>query len=166
MRIVFGVLAGLAGGIVLATWLTVMIVTGPAATMVTLMQLLGAALGHDGLLVGWIAALGAGAVLGGLFALVLGRAAWNPEILAVAALLFGLALWLAEGLVALPLLFQVAPVIGVADPRVWPLIPPMVVPNLLFSSVLAVVLLVFRPRPARATGAGAADLGERRPRAA
>lgn len=157
--VVSGMVAGVAGGIVFSTLLTVMMVTGRGAAMVTLMQLLAGALGSGRLLAGWIAVLGAGAALGGVFASLVGRRHMQKAgTVAGAALFLGLGLWFAEGLVGIPLLFGLPPVVGLADPLVWPMVPAMLVSNLLFTSVLAAVFLGLRPRTARARGVEARDL--------
>lgn len=154
-----GMIAGLAGGLVFSILLTVLVLTGPRAATVTLMQLLSGAIGSDGLLAGWIATLGAGAALGSLFAALVGRRhRRDAGRVASAALFLGLCLWLAEGLVGIPLLFGLPLVAGMADPLVFPILPPMLVSTLLFTSVLAAVFVGLRPRPARERGADARDL--------
>lgn len=157
--LVCGMVAGLAGAIVFSTLLTVMVLVGPRAAIVTLMQLLSGAVGSEGLLAGWIATLGTGAALGGFFAALVGRRHMrNAGTVASTALFLGVSLWLAEGLVAIPLLFGLPPIAGLADPLVLPILPPMLVANLLFTSVLAAVFLWLPPRTVPARRAEARDL--------
>lgn len=136
-----GILAGLAGGIVLGILLTVVMPSTPGLPMVVLMRLLLAAIGSEQWLTGWIIVLGASAVIGVIFAGVLRVRGRDPATVVSTALFIGLGSWLAEQVLVVPLLFDASAVTTLTEPVFWPLVPFVLVANLLFSSVLAAAFL-------------------------
>jgi hypothetical protein len=140
-----GIVAGLAGGILLGLALTVVVPTHPGLPVVSLMELLDRGLGARRALVGWVAVLAASGVLGAVYGALL-RNRRTPERASVVALFFALVLGMLEALVAVPLLVGAAPVLGLANPALWPLAVLAVGINLLSASVMAATFLALRPR--------------------
>ena len=84
-----GIVAGLAGGILLGLALTVVVPTHPGLPVASLMELLARRIGASAL-VGWLVVLASSAVLGGVYGLLL-RNRRTPERAAVVALFYALA---------------------------------------------------------------------------
>jgi hypothetical protein len=145
-----GIVAGLAGGIVLGTMLTFMTQDATAQGFVTLMGLVARDVGSTRLAVGWLVELGVCAALGALFGALCGRRPPDAGAVASRALFFGLVLWGVSSLVGVPMLYGLPPVRGVVRSEVFPWIPALLAGWLLFVSVLAAsfVWLGQRRRPA------------------
>lgn len=136
-RLVSGAVAGLAGGIVFATLATLMadVVTGIGT--VTLIGLIKHAVGAGTLLSAWLIVLGVGILLGVLFGVLVGRPGRDGGTVAACGLLCGLALSLLVGLVAVPLMLGLTP----ADRATWAWLPATLMSCLLFTSVLAIIVV-------------------------
>jgi hypothetical protein len=151
-----GMLAGLAGGVVLGILLTVVMPTSSGLPMEPLMQLLVAAVGAPGALVGWGIVIGTSMVVGIVFALLVR----GPNVATVAstALALGVGLWLADALIGVPLLLGTSPLAAFTDPVLWPVTPFMLGASLVFTSVVAAVFLGLASRRAGARASAARDL--------
>ena len=146
-----GIVAGLAGGVLLGLVLTVVVPTNPGLPAASLMELLDRRVGVSRMLVGWLVVLAASGVLGALFGAML-RNRRTPERAAVVALVYAFVLWVVDGLVGVPLLFGAAPLTGLANPALWPLVVMAFGITLLFTSVMAATFLALRPPELRRDG--------------
>ena len=140
MRVLLsGLIAGLAGALVLATLFTVATPTSPGLPMRSLMHLLAGATGSGRLVVGWAITVAVG-VLFGLAAAFAARRARTAALVPGMALVLGGALWLVMVLVAVPVLFDVSPVAVATTPVLWPVALFLGVACLLFGSAVGAVL--------------------------
>lgn len=139
--LVSGLVAGLAGGVVLATLLTVVTPTTPGLPMRSLMRLLAGAAGSESLMIGWIIILVLGAFVGVMFAAIAGDRRRPGATMMGPALIIGAVVWLAALFVGVPLLFDVSPAAVAASANFWPLGMFLCVASLLFISAVAAVFV-------------------------
>lgn len=147
--LVSGLVAGLAGGVVLATLLTVVVPTTPGLPMRSLMRLLAGAAGSDSAMIGWIITLVLGALVGLVLAAIAGYRGRSGTTVMGPALIIGAVVWLAALFVGVPLLFAVSPVAVPITPEFWPLAMFLCVASLLFISAVAAVFVGMASRPRR-----------------
>jgi hypothetical protein len=138
-----GILAGLAAGIPIGLLLSAIVPSDVGLPDHSLMELLAGAMSAKGVAPGWIATLGASALLGAIFSGFVRRAGDAGRVSSV-ALFFGLSVWAIVAAFGVPLLIGARPVVGLANIRVWPLVVGALMLHLLFSSVLAVAFLWLR----------------------
>lgn len=143
-RLVSGAVAGLAGGVVFATLATVMTDVVVGTGSVTLIGLIGQAVGAGTLLSAWVIVLGIGALLGAIFGLLVGGPGRDGSTVAACALLCGFVLGVVVGLVAVPLMLGLTP----ADRAIWAWLPATLVSCLLFTSVVAIIVIWLQGGPA------------------
>ena len=143
-----GIVAGLAGGVLLGLVLTVVVLTHPELPVASLMELLDRRVGASRALVGWIVVLAASGVLGALYGALL-RNRRTPESASIMALVYAVVLGILEGLIVVPLLVGAAPLVGLANPALWPIAVLAFGINLLFASIMAGTFLALRPHEPR-----------------
>lgn len=132
-RLASGVVAGLAGGVVFGILATLMTDVVAGHGLVSLMRLIGQAVGSGSLLTAWMIVLAIGVLLGALFGILAGRPGRDTGAVASYGLLYGLALGLLVGFVAVPLMLGRSP----SSREIWPWLPATLVACLLFASALA-----------------------------
>jgi drug/metabolite transporter (DMT)-like permease len=125
--------------------------------MMPVMALLASRLGLDGMAAGWAIVLGLSAVVGMALAAGLGRRMRDAGTVSSVAFFVGLGLWLVEAAMV-PLLFGEPPSAIVTNPSMWPAAMMLLVATLLFTSIVAGVLLAFRGRPRATTTVETEDL--------
>jgi hypothetical protein len=142
--LISGILAGLAAGVALATLMTAVMPASPGLPMVVLMRLVLDAIGSEQWLTGWITVVGAGVVIGALFAGLLGMLGRDSATVAGTAVFLGFGLSAVGQLVVVPLLFDASPIATLTDRTFWPIIPFVLLASVLFTSVMAAAFLGIR----------------------
>src|SRR5262245_12497282 len=105
-RIAAGAVAGLTGGIIAASLLSVMAVTAPQGNIMRVITLVAHTVRSDSFLVGWLVQLAAGVVLGALFGVlsaVIAGAAHDPGSTVGWAEIYAIGWWVLGWLLVMPL---------------------------------------------------------------
>ncbi len=103
-----GIVAGLAGGVILALSMALMQTPRPSGDQPSLLFRVERLVGSDSTALGWFIVIAGGAVLGGVLALVLGARAANHTAGVIGGLLLALTLWVVV-MVAVPVVSKARP---------------------------------------------------------
>lgn len=99
-----GAVAGLAGGVVVGIMMQMMTVPIPNETLMSVMATVAKMVGSNSLFIGWLYHLFNSAVIGAIFALLLGNRATNYSAGFQLGAIYGIAWWVLGGLILMPLL--------------------------------------------------------------
>ena len=139
MRIRNGVIAGIAGGILFGILMQMMTAPTPDGGSMPVMAMVAMVVRSTSLAVGWLYHLFNSAVIGALFALLLGnRVSGNATGLAWGAT-WGLVWWVLGGLILMPLLLGMPAFASLRMPEMRPLAMGSLVGHLLYGLVLGYV---------------------------
>jgi hypothetical protein len=119
-RIAAGAVAGLTGGIIAASLLSVMAVTAPQGNIMRVITLVAHTVRSDSFLVGWLVQLGVGVALGALFGVlyaVIAGAAHDPGSTVGWAELYAIGWWVLGWLLVMPLATSLRPFLATVTTR-------------------------------------------------
>ncbi|MEO7158245.1 MAG: hypothetical protein ABI039_11815 [Vicinamibacterales bacterium] len=143
-KLVAGGLAGLMGGLVFGVMMQMMTVPSPNGDRMPMMAMVAAVVRSDSLAVGWLYHLFNSAVIGALFAVVLGDRVDSFGRGAVAGALWGVVWWVLGALILMPLLLGMPVFAALRMEPMRPIAMGSLVGHLLFGVILGLAYVRLR----------------------
>ncbi len=146
-----GALAGLAGGIVFGVMMQMMTVPAPSGGEMPMMAMVAAVVRSDSIAVGWLYHLLNSAVIGALFALLLGSRVGSYGEGAAWGAVWGVVWWVLGALILMPLLLGMPVFAALRTAPMRPVAFGSLVGHLVYGLILGLVYARLRS-PARLGG--------------
>ena len=143
-KLVAGVLAGLMGGLVFGVMMQMMTAPSPDGGRMPMMAMVAAVVRSDSLAVGWLYHLFNSAVIGALFAVVLGDRVDSFGRGAAGGALWGVVWWILGALILMPLLLGMPVFAALRMAPMRPVAMGSLVGHLLFGVILGLAYVRLR----------------------